>query len=353
MYEPTQADLDARERARTAGRALAAQAHAPTAEDQPPADEAPLATRMEVLRLEPDEAPAPAPVVEVVAAPVEAPAAAAPHAMKPQPGGLPTAVWLVKLAEYHAALRVGPRSAEGDLPDGVQRVTWNANGVEASADFASNTAARLFIVEAADEGVTTALWFKVTPAPESASPAAETGTGGTTAPETDESAPAAEKTAFRRFGSLDAITPAVELAQAFGAFRAGDNFAAPPRGEESTVRVTWKGDTLPVTTFADFATFEGADVFADMLLDEDFAGSVALSGGGEPPQPKAKATGPLSAFLNLDLDGLLRQALLAELKASSRRVNVVRWWAIAGWLTALVFGAAAVSMAVALRGFLA
>lgn len=371
MYTPTPADLEARERARQQGRAAAAaaQVHAPTAADQPPADAAPLATHMELLRLDPeagtaDVTPAGGAVEAIraesaaVPAPAPAPQPAPAHTMKPLPGGLPTAVWLLKLAAFHGAARVSPRSSEGELPADHHRVTWTANDAEASADFTTATAARLFIVDAADEGVATQLWHAITPnaapAPDSAPPVADDAPAGTTGAENTEGPSTGRKTAFTTYGLFEAIGPASDLAQAFGAYQAGDAFKAPPRAEldEGAVRVTWKADNLPVATFADFATFDEADVFADMLLDEDLTSDVRLSGSGDAPDGK-RSSSPLRAFLGLDMDKLFRQALVAELKRTTRQLAVVRWWAIAGWLAALCFGAAAVAMAVALRGFLA
>lgn len=52
-----------------------------------------------------------------------------------------------------------------------------------------------------------------------------------------------------------------------------------------------------------------------------------------------------------EVRSLMIAALAHEVGRVTRHLNVARWWAIAGWLAALTFGAAAAAMGVALRGF--
>ena len=253
MYTPTQAELDARAAARVAGRreAASAQAHPPTAEDQPTAEAGPLTVRVEILKLDPEDAPA--------AAPAPAPAEAA-QPMKPLPGGLPTAVWLNRLALFHGASRAGGRNREPVLADGWTRTTWTSDNAEASADFPTVTASRLFVMDAADEGVAVQ----------------STATGQTTA----DSGPLAA-------GDADTGPDAPETAE-----------AAPRAGKE---------------------------------------------GSGH------------SRFSRVKVDGeeLLAMCLAGMASHEYRRASFWRWWAVAGWLVALVFGAAAVALAFALRGWVA
>lgn len=194
---PTQSELDARERARQAGRALAAQGHAAVPADAAPDASGPLvAPVVEILRADPEPAAA-APT------PAPAPAPAAPVLpVRPNPAGLRTDVWLRQLALFHGAVRVGPRSTEGDKADGQHRAYWRANDTEQSADFTTATAARLFMVDAADDGVLVELLANAAPIPDSASPAPETAPSDTTGPETEESAVRPEKGPSSRVGTI-------------------------------------------------------------------------------------------------------------------------------------------------------
>lgn len=361
MLQPTQAELDARERARQAGRASAqaAQAHTPTSEDQPPADPGPLATRVEILK------PDPEPVLDPQATQHVAAEDRGPFPAKPQPGGMPTAEWLNRLARYYHAAHVGPTPASPPL-EGHHRVLWTVGDVGGSADFPTVNGARGFQLDAsAGAGVTVHLVAKSTGEPESAAVGGTEGSGGATTPEDPENPSTGEKTAFVAVGG-PAFARGAALAQMRGAYRAGDRYRSGAR-EAGHFRVEWRGATdtpgkARGSFFADFVDYADAHGFA-LVLQRDAreldADRITLAGDDLPDEPGETTPDEdgLSALLGGDfMDELLKAAMGAELarqhrqlKRQGRQLAAWKWAALVASLAALCFGAAAVSLAVALR----
>lgn len=251
MTPPTQAELDARDAARSAGRQMAGQGHPGTPDDAAQDSPGPLvAAPVVILRADEDAPAAPPPPAAPAAEPVRL------------RDVVPDTVRAVQLVQAHGGTGYGAPHRQPVQTTG-QRVSWTMHGLDCSADFTDPTKARAFQLDLASlpslSGAPHLHDMDATPAPDSSAPTGDTDPSGTTGPETDESAVRPENEGSRRIG--------------------------------------WQ-------------------------------------------------------HLRLDMDELLKGALIGFAEHQYNRANVWRWSALFGWLVALVFGAAAVALAVALRSYL-
>lgn len=323
MYTPTAADIAAREAARAAGRATADEAHAATPADASPVPGPVVSPTVEILTADPE------PDAAAIAS------AAAQAAYKATVNTiLPDGERIRQLAYGNGATVFGVQTGGWVIPDSTAaRVDWHRDGVAFSAWFDDATRARVFQLEVSEITGAAGLDLLNGPAaPESAPPEAVDAQFGAAVSETEETAPRAGNEAFQQYGGE---TPVAQLAQAFGADRAGDRFRAPDRGE--AVRAVWTPKYATVAHFADFTTYSEADTFAYMLLNEKLAqGGVTLSGSGPVPEPRFHV-GPME--VKLDAAGLMVPCLAAF--AGELHTSATRWrrWAVAGWLVAVIVSA--------------
>lgn len=353
---PSQSELDARARAREAGRRLAADGHPATAADAEAADTAPaLAVVMPELGVDSPAAP------ETPQVRPEPDAAPETPQVRPADPGQPPRLDPVSaplLARKHGAVATRDDWYEPKLEAGQWRALWTVQGVDQSADFTTVEAVEDFRLAAQGPG---GLGVGVTPSlrdrparPDSGPSSAETVARGTDTPESGEGAVRAGIERFTAYSGLahglPLLTAAVELAQAFGAFGAGWKRDAPDPAV-GTTRTTWTPKDSDSPVVADFASEEDADTFGDMLLEE------RLTAGGvdtdvylaHPGRPQFLRLGSGPVAVQLDMPKALNGAAMMVAVKSYERME--RWLAAALAFAglSLVLGAALVACAVVLR----